>query len=93
MQKKLARSQRIMVTIIGKRIWTDVHLVNKHFAIFDSGVGILQIDPSLPQGFNLSTQQDDPGFIFVLYEIFITGLTVFCQNISLSRIQGRLIIY
>ncbi len=48
-QQQFTGTQRVVIVIVGKRVGADVHLIDKHLAIFNLGVGILDVGPSQAQ--------------------------------------------
>jgi hypothetical protein len=66
-----------------------VHLVYKHFTIFDPGVGIFQVCPSLSQGLHLGALEDQPGLEFIDNKIVPAGLAVLGDYFDVSFFQGN----
>lgn len=75
-QKQLARSERIMVAVVGKRVGTDVQLVDEHFTIDDPGIRVLDIGLAEPERFDLGALQNHAGFIFIDYKVVMPGPAV-----------------
>jgi hypothetical protein len=69
-----------MIVIIGKRIRRDVHLVNKHFAFFNPGIRIFQVNAAKSKGFNFGSQKDHSGFVSIFDKIAVSGFSVFSYN-------------
>ncbi len=44
-----------MISIVGKRVGSDVDLIDKHLAVVDSGVGVFQVDLAESDGFHLGS--------------------------------------
>ncbi len=65
-----------MIIIIGKRVGSDVHLVNKHFTVFDLGVSIFQMGLAEPQGLDFGSLKHHSGFKFILNKVVKAGFTV-----------------
>ena len=54
----------------------DVHLIEDELAVLDAAPGILQIQGTLTNGFDLRAHQFDAGLIFLFDEVFVPGLPV-----------------
>lgn len=54
-QKQFADAQGIMVEAVALFVWADMHAVEKHLTVFDSGEAVPDIDLTQAQGFNFST--------------------------------------
>lgn len=76
-QQQFAGAKGIVVAIVGMAVGTDVHLVNKNLTVFYPGIGVLQVGPSRPQGFDLAALQHNSGFIGVLDKIIVPCFSVF----------------
>jgi hypothetical protein len=57
-----------------------VHLVNKHFAFFNSGIGIFQINAAESKRFNFGSQKDHSGFVCIFDKIAVPGFSIFSYN-------------
>ena len=76
-----------MVIIIGEGIGCDVHLVYKHFTVFDPGVGIFQVCTSLSQGLHLGALENQPGLEFIDDKIVPAGSAVLGDYFDVAILQ------
>ena len=60
-EQEFSRAQRFVVVVVGKRVGADVHLVQKHLAVFDLGVGVLQVGLAHSQGLDLGPVSTIPA--------------------------------
>ena len=81
-QQQLAGPQGIVVVIIGKGVGADMHLMDKNLSIGYSGVGIFQVDPAQPKGFDLGPLQDHSSLEFIFDKIVVAGLAVDGNNFN-----------
>ena len=48
-----------MIGITAIRIWTDMAVIQIDLAVFHRGVAVFEVGPSIPQGFDFGTLQDE----------------------------------
>jgi hypothetical protein len=80
-----------MVIIIGEGIGRDVHLVHKHFTIYDPGVGIFQVCASLSEGLHLGALENQSGLEFIDNKIVPAGSAVLGNYFDVFLFQSRYI--
>jgi hypothetical protein len=66
-----------VIIVVGKRVGSDVHIVDVDLAVLNTGIGICEICPALAKGFYLRTNEYQTGLVFVFDEIIEPGLAVF----------------
>ena len=76
-QQQLAGSPFVSgeVAVGGLQV-ADVGIKQPEFAFDEAAVGVIDIDPSLPQGLDFATLELDAGFVFLQDLIFVSGFFV-----------------
>ena len=75
-QKKLSDSERIVIFVVGKRVGPDVQLIDKHLAVDNPGIGILEVGLADPQRLYFGSFEDQAGLVFVVDKIVKPGFTI-----------------
>ncbi|MEJ1993015.1 MAG: hypothetical protein P8X50_15355, partial [Maritimibacter sp.] len=75
-QQEFSDSERFMIGVVGKGVLPDVHLINKHFTIYNPGIGILKAGLAEPQGFDFGSFEDQAGLVFVFDKVVKSGFAV-----------------
>jgi hypothetical protein len=75
-QQELSDPERIVVSVVGKRVGPDVQLVDKHLAVYNPAIGVLEVGLAKPQGFHLGSRKNQPGLELVYDKEIKPGFTV-----------------
>jgi hypothetical protein len=65
-----------MISVIGKGVDADMHLMEKNLSVLDLGIGILDIDLAVSHGLDFGAFQDDTRLILVFDEVIEPGFSV-----------------
>ena len=76
MHKQFSVAQRIFIEHIAFFIRTDMDAGGKKFSFFDGAIGVLHIDRTGTNAFNLSSGKRDPGFVGIFDKIVVIGFFV-----------------
>ena len=52
-QEEFADAKGVVVAVVGKGVFADVHLVDEDLAVFDAGVGVLDVHAAKAHGLDL----------------------------------------
>ena len=80
-QEEFSGPSRFVVSVVGKGIGADVHVVQKGLSTGDLGVAVLQVRPSQSQGLHLRTLQDHTGFVCIQDEVVMPGLAILAYGL------------
>lgn len=75
-KQKFSNPKRIMVSVVGKGIHADMHLMEKNLSVLDLGIRIFDVDLAVTNGFDLGTFQNNPSLILIFDEIIKAGFSV-----------------
>ena len=76
MHKELTLTERISVEDISMLIWGDVHSDYEKLAVLYVDIGILQIDLTRSEAFDLGTEKLDARFVLFVHEIVVIGFFI-----------------
>lgn len=79
-EQELSDPQRIMVSIIGKSVNTDMHLMEKDLPVLNLGIRVLDIDLAVSHGLDFGAFQDDPCLILIFDKVIKPGFSVVRYN-------------
>ncbi len=74
-----------MISVIGKGVDADMHLMEKNLSVLDLGIGILDIDLAVSHGLDFGAFQDDSSLIFIFDEVVEPGFSVVRNNFFMFR--------
>jgi hypothetical protein len=63
-----------------------MHLMKKHLTVLDFGIGILDVDLAVSNGFDFGAFQDDAGLILVFDEVIEAGFSVVGYDFFMLRV-------
>jgi hypothetical protein len=90
MKEEFPRPQWIVIQSVGLGIRADMSIDQEDLASFDIAVTIPQVDPSLPQGFNLRTKQGDPGLVRFFDKVVMKCLSVLTNQLFTHLSKPRI---
>ena len=76
MHQQPPRPYRIAVKDVSVLIGADMHAADKQLAVLHGAEGILQIDLTGPDGFDLRARKLDPGLEAIQHKVFMKSLAV-----------------
>ena len=79
-KQEFADPQRIMVSVIGKGVNADMHLIEKDLIVLNLGIRVLDIDLAVSHGLDFGAFQDDSRLILIFDEVIEPGFAVVRDN-------------
>ena len=89
MEQELSGSGRVVIELICRRIRTDVSIEENGLASQDAGMAVFEIRLSVPQRFHLAPYQHQTGFVDLVDEVVVSGLTVDAYQFFFLIFMGR----
>ena len=89
MQKQLANPGRIVIVDISEIVRTDVSIEENGLASQDAGMAVFEIRLSVPQRLHLAPYQHQTGFVDLVDEVVVSGLTVDAYQFFFLIFMGR----
>src|SRR5580765_223690 len=77
MEQQLAAPERFVVRVPAVAVRADVHVVQKHFPIFDSGEAVAQVDAPFTDRFHFGAEQHHTRLETLEQVVVVAGLAVF----------------
>jgi hypothetical protein len=74
-----------MVSVIGKGVNADMHLMEKDLSVLDLGISVLYVDLAVSHGLDFGAYQDNPCLIFIFNEVIEPGFSVVRNNFFMFR--------
>ena len=79
---------RVLVEDVALLIGGDVHPMNEQLPVLYCTIGVLQVQRTGPNGFDLCSSQLHAGLVPVLHEVVVKGLAVLRRDLDSLFLRG-----